>query len=576
MEEVVGVDFGTTNVRIATWDPDSLGLPQSRHIGKDAENLEMMPAVIALQRQQDGSVSLVVGEDALALEEEDNALVIHNIKRWALSSDPYVQWQIDVRKVDWPTWWNPVSRCVEVWGEHFPVKDLMREILKEAVNRASLPDEFNWRSGCPVHAGLDYRSMLNDLMIEIAGTGNLNWVVDEPVLFLTLLWRMGNLQAGSYLVYDLGGGSFDCAVVEVNDNNEMIVYGADGHPLLGGADIQESLRGFDQSVQVDDVYGAVVKKYRYIERSMMSLRDACVSAKEVWGRGENDYPYGEIIFADDNTGEVRFVWQLKYADMGKDLDAIILFGGPTRHQVFKEELERWFGKTKIQLTSELVNVRNAEFTALSMGACYFVQEDDLTYKYSHMVPSRLPIRATLENIHTSEKVEYHPHQHFGEDGTGKFNRSYKFFSPYTSQELKQDQDNPSEYLLTVTRQDGLMLQDSNGNNLELKFNGFLEPRKLLQETANRQPATSLRLIIDRLGYLWVEMKSEGIGLPWTKRFRFPDVERGPDDLPPSPPWQTDAQRRAWVRIQERTRQLEEKKRRQVQANLDRPAHLDVN
>ena len=98
--EVVGIDFGTTNVRISTWDTDSPGLPQPSLIGKNPDTPdapyteEMMPAVVALQRQQDGSVSVAVGEDAVALKEKDNALVIDNIKRWALSSDPFMRWQI--------------------------------------------------------------------------------------------------------------------------------------------------------------------------------------------------------------------------------------------------------------------------------------------------------------------------------------------------------------------------------------------------------------------------------------------------------------------------------------------------
>lgn len=587
--EVVGIDFGTTNVRISIWDTDSSGLPQPCLIGReDPENQEIMPAVVALQRQHDGYVSVVVGEDAVALKGEDNALVIHNIKRWALSSDPFMRWQMDVKGIPWPTWWNPESRCVEMWGEQFPVKDLISRILEEAIARASLPDKYEWRAGCPVHAGLDYRTLLGEVLTESAGNGSLNWVVDEPVLFLTLLWRMGSLEAGSYLVYDLGGGSFDCAVVEVRENGDMIVYGADGHPLLGGADIlgdvisklglsgQEASGDFDPGFLSGDVYSAVIKEGRYIERSMMSLRDAYSSAKVVWGRNPDDYPFGETVFENSDTGEIRFVWQLGYADMAKDLDAVILFGGPTRNTVFAESLGKWFGEDKIKLTSELVNVRNSEFTALSMGACYFSQQEDLTENYSHMVPSRLPINVTLENLHTGEKVEYIPHQHFGEREQRKFDSSYNFFGSYTSQDLRQDQDNPAEYMLTVARQDGLVLQDSNGEDLQLKFNGFMEPRKLLREPGDRQPATSLRLIIDRLGYLWVEMKAEGVGLPWTKLFRFPDIVRGPDDLPPSPPWQTEAQREAWKRIQERIGEQEEKRRLRLVNALNRPAHLEVN
>ena len=588
--QIVGIDFGTTNVRIATWDTDSSGLPQSCLIGQGGSLYpEMMPAVVALRRQQDGSVSIEVGEDAVALSGEDNALVIHNIKRWAQSGDSYMRWQMDVRNVPWPTWWNPESKCVEVWGEQFPVKALMSAILKEAINRAGLPGEFEWRAGCPVHSGLDYRSMLADAIAEFAGRGSPNWVVDEPVLFLTLLWRMGQLNPGSYLVYDLGGGSFDCAVIEVNENNEMIVYGADGHPLLGGADILRDISnklGLDEQALPDDslfsseVYDTVIKERRYIERSMMSLRDAYTSAKVVWGRGPDDYPFGETIFEDDETGEIRFIWQLGYADMTKDLDSIILYGGPTgratQESVFAKNLGRWFGENKIRLTKDLVNVPNSEFTALSMGACYFFEQHDLTENYSHMVPNRLPVNVTLENLHTGEKVEYRPHQHFGEQEPGRIDSSHDFFGAYVSEELTQNSDSPAEYMITVTRQDGLILKGSDGNDLQLNFNGYMEPRKLLQDEGNSQPATRLRLIIDRLSYLWVEMKSEGVGLPWTKLFRFPDVERGPDDLPPSPPWQTEAQREAWGRLQEETKKLEERKKRRVQDTLSHPAHLEVN
>ncbi len=587
--DVVGVDFGTTNVRISTWDVDSLGLPQTREIGRGSpENAEMMPAVVALQRQSDGSVSVKVGEEAIELQGREDTVVVHNIKRWALSSDPYMRWQMGVKGTSWPSWWNPELRCVEVWGERFPARDLIHAILKEAVSRAELADEFEWRAGCPVHADLDYRSMLSDVMTELAGKGSLNWVADEPVLFLTLLWRMGNLDAGSYLVYDLGGGSFDCAVVEVLGDSEMIVYGADGHPLLGGADILQDAaakveaQGTSSPADAigeaagDDYYRAAIKEGRYIERSMMAMRDAYTSSKVVWGRSSNDYPFGEAIFEDSDTGETRFIWQLGYPDMSMDLDAIILFGGPTRNSAFYENLSRWFGESKVKQTSDFLNVRNSEFVALSMGACYFSQQEELTENYSHMVPSRLPINVTLENLQTGEKAEYRPHQHFGEKELGRFEPSYDFFNSYVSQELKQDQNLPTEYLLTVTRQDGLVLQDSNGNDLQLKFDGFMEPKKLLQDPGSRQPATGLRLIIDRMGYLWVEMKSEGVGLNWSKTFRFPDIDRGPDDLPPSPPWQTAAQKGAWARIQEKTSQLEDAMRHRIRETINRPAHLEVN
>ena len=67
--QTVGVDFGTTNVRIATWDSTQPGLlPQTQRIGQG--DASTMPAVIAFQRRPRGATSTIVGEDADALADD--------------------------------------------------------------------------------------------------------------------------------------------------------------------------------------------------------------------------------------------------------------------------------------------------------------------------------------------------------------------------------------------------------------------------------------------------------------------------------------------------------------------------
>ena len=235
--EIVGIDFGTTNVRISTWDPDdpNAGLPQSRLIGRGDTNV--MPVVVALRRQPGGDVSVVVGEDADSMEDGENTLVIRNIKRWALSNDSYVQWRLEINDSEWPKWWNPDLSCVQAWCQHFQVKYLIGEVLKEAVGRAALPEQFEWRAGCPVQSGYDYRWMMAEVLRGLAGQGRVEWVIDEPVLLLAAAQRNIDPDSefklqGSYLVYDLGGGSFDCAFVEVRDTGEMIIYVQDGDAII--------------------------------------------------------------------------------------------------------------------------------------------------------------------------------------------------------------------------------------------------------------------------------------------------------------------------------------------------------
>ena len=554
--EIVGIDFGTTNVRISTWDPDDpgAGLPQSRLIGRG--DTSVMPVVAALRRQEDGTVSTVVGEDADSLEDGPNTLVIRNIKRWALSNDAYVRWRLEVSETERPDWWNADAGCVEAWDQSYQVKDLIAEILKEAVGRAGLPERFEWRAGCPVQAGHEYRSMLAGVLDGIAGQGRVEWVVDEPVLFLAAAQRnidpdSGLKLEGSYLVYDLGGGSFDCALVEVRDTGEMIVYGADGDPLLGGSNIDRELKArlggaenllrlAKEQVSPDNPSvpfgGSVALTWpdveseltggKFVQRSLMAMRDAYISARTV--------VEGEASGADEETGKLSFVWQLGYEDMARDIDGVIMFGGPTRSPFFSQGLGRWFGEAKVMRAGDLIGgVADPELTGVSMGACYYPSGENF-----HLVPARLPYNVALENTTTGrqeDKVEYLPHQYFVDN----FQPAEQFESPW----LPQQRDNPQEYELTITDPDGVVLA-------QMAVDGYME-------AGNRQPATGLRLVIDRLGPVYVEKKSEGIGLSWSKKITF--VE--------NPPWQTEEQRERLEALRLRERQREGQRRYQAQEQM---------
>ena len=561
--EIVGIDFGTTNVRISIWDQD--GWDQDDHgaqspypceIGRGTEN-QAMPVVVALLRRAGGDVDMEIGEDADVLEDGPNTVVIRNIKRWALSGDPYVNWRLEVSNTQWPTWWNPELGCVQVWGHSYSAAELMAAILREAVSRARqdpktpvpLPDRFEWRAGCPVQSGYDYRTLLADVLSGIAGQGNVSWVVDEPVLFLAAAQRNIDPDSpvkleGDYMVYDLGGGSFDCALVDVRNNGEMIVYGADGHPLLGGSNIdrqltakfpapENSLRVAKENVSPDHDQAEIgadasltwtdveteLRGGKFIPLSLMAMRDAYVSARTAVS--------GTVAEENEETGEVRFVWQRDYSDMARDLDGVVLFGGPTKSPFFAENLRRWFGDDKVFLASDLIGgVPDPEITGVSMGACYYPSGNNF-----HEVPSRLPFRVALENVTTGrqeDRVEYRPHQHF----VDTFRPAEQFESPW----LPQERGDPQEYELTITDPDGVVLE-------QVAVDGYLEPD-------GRQPATGLRLVIDRLGPVYVEKRSEGVGLPWTKRFTV--VEH--------PPWQTEEQREMLEALRQRQRERESGRR----------------
>jgi hypothetical protein len=503
-----------------------------------------MPSVIAFQRNPGGDVTVIVGEAAENLNLMDNAdvRVVPNIKRWAMSSDSHVQWHMKARSAEWPTWWDPSNRSVNVWGQAFPVRDIIGKILARAFDEAGIEGQFEWRAGCPVHAGLDYRSDLTHVLSELAGQGSINWVVEEPLLLLALGHRERRDQHGSYLIYDLGGGSFDCALATVHDNGEMIVYGADGHPLIGGVDIDDILTenlvytgytGSQTNIRAAkevlapgepdrDLLGGFTLSWEDVESALsktgilrktpMSLRDAYVAAKGMWKRDEID---NEVLTRDPTTGAVRFVWQSTFRELSEEVDNIILYGGPIKSSFVTGHLKEVFGD-KAKVASEWlesddgVDIPDAELLGVSMGACYFADR-----KSSALYVNRLPARITLENLQTGESIIYEPFEHLSPPN--------KPFNIYVSKPLMQEKNAPQEYELTVTSPDGVVWERHT-------ISGYLEQG---QEGSNlRLPATSLRLVIDQFGRVGVEKHSSGPGLPWTKVVLI--VE--------SPPWQTDFQK----------------------------------
>jgi hypothetical protein len=555
--QVVGIDFGTSNVRIATWDSEGDLPPQPKFIG--AQATPAMPAVVALERQDNGEIAVLTGEKADVLEDEDNhRIVIRNIKRFALSSDSYVQWHLDVRnaheaEAKWPpAWWNSEKRCVQAWGQEYPVWNLIGNILDEAFWRADIQGEYEWRAGCPVHSNYDYRNSLSRILEQVTGqAGAPQSIVEEPLLFLTAARRLGDLERGAFLVYDFGGGSFDSALTELGDQEEILIYGADGHPLLGGSDIddaiaekigytgqrnllrqaKESLNTTNPSVVLQDGttlsmedVDAVLKEGSFGGKSASVLRDAYIGAKYLWkrGNGPDDPPIGEILHRDGNLGTVRFTWQLNWVNLAEDVDGILLFGGPSRHQFLQNNLRKLFGEGKIIFVEELLQgLEEAAITGASIGACYFGDNvrTEAGSLSTPMYVNRIPVRVTLEDLYSGDKVQYDPFEHLVSHPKRPFDDyvSQKYLSRYS-----HEPHGENRYELTIATVDDVLLTVKGRDGIERDrhpVDPYISTRSLRAE---------LRLVIDRYGRVGVEQWE-----PNSARSRYLILE--------DTPWQNDLQ-----------------------------------
>ena len=555
MTKIVGIDFGTVNVRITHWDVDSGANPVSAPIGEGG--VSWMPSVIAFQKRADGEIGVEVGETADRSGNVLNTEVIHNIKRWALSSDPYIhgliEWTFQKKKNPWPEWFDRNTRSIRLWDETvMTAEEAITRILKEAISRAGLAGAAaEWRAGCPVESDLIYRRALVAALDQLGCGGKVKWVAEEPLLLLSLAKRTARLEDGRYLVYDLGGGSFDCAVVEVNnfqsdggstgteaaDERTVIVLAQEGL-MLGGVDIDDMI----VNKLVEGGYGGLLQSVR-IAKEQLSSENPAVSlgdgheltledVEKIIGQGEfinrtvtamvNAYSKARILFRSDASAPGG--WNSILKEMVEDVRGVLLVGGPTRMDYFAEELGKIFGAEKILTASDLTQTEGTggmpdpELTALSHGACY------LSAGATPLTVDRIPANITLKVTDGHLTIE---------DGYEAFQRLpfRTLLAPHTGKWIALDTKAPKTYSVQVTDPDGELLEESRQYSMRMPRQDYLGPL-----------ADQVRLVVDRLGGVKVNLAAGFMDVPNPMEqdhviFRNPLWQPlvNPDEAIPPPP-----------------------------------------
>ena len=495
MTKIVGIDFGTVNVRIAQRDDDSETMQCAIGIG---DNPWWMPAVIAFRKQPNGELETVVGEAADALSSDPDAIVVRNIKRLATASDKslkdVIEWYFEQKGTSWDDWLDPATRSIRLWDDNaVSSEEAMKLILKEAIARAGLAGEVaEWRAGCPVSSDLAYRKALIAALDELGCEGRVEWVVAEPLLLLALGMGRGTLASGELcMVYDLGGGSFDCAVARVEDGG-LTVYANEGLPR-GGTDIDRLLKqaGIDWN---DERVSEILEDDGFVNETLMAMLNAYHKA-------------GAILKLPDDEGEYshNLNWSGGIESMIADIDKFLITGGPTESPHFLAKLEEALGESgteKMMTADELVEeagmeyLEDAKLTALSHGACYM--RDNQFFPVS---VDRAPATITLTVS----------------DGCNTEEDSYEAFSrmpyrnpnaPYKGHWVTLQSDDAKTYLVVAENADGEILRDTNGRPMRVEH-----PMRMPRDGYIGPVADRAKLVIDRFGSVWVRLQAGSPDIP---------------------------------------------------------------
>ena len=537
MTKIVGIDFGTTNVRIA--QRDNGGDTESCAIGRDGN--EWMPAVIGFTKQPNGDVQTVIGEAANDLANAPNAIVVPNIKRLATASDrnvrEVIEWYFERNGTDWGEWLDPQNRSIRVWDEKtVSAEKAVKLILKEAIARAGLAGEAaEWRAGCPVSCDLAYRNALTAALDELGCGGKVAWITEEPLLLLALgngigsraLGEDGN-DGGLYMVYDLGGGSFDCAVARI-EGDRLTVYANEGMPQ-GGADIDRLLAQAGINDWNDERVSEILDDGGFITETLTAMLNAYHKANTILKFTEDE---GEYV--------PNLNWSKGIKSMTDDIDKFLVVGGPTENPYFLTKLKEALGGVSAEkiVTSDYMvqaagrtDINDARITALSHGACYMVGK-----QYFPVSVDRVPATITLTVS----------------DGCDTEEGAYEAFSrmpyrnpnaPYEGRWVALKSDGAKTYRVVAENADGDVFRDSKGRPMRVEY-----PMRMPRDGYIGPIADRVKLVIDRFGSVWVRIAAG-----------YPNVPQPLEDnvvIWRTPPWQTDLQKAAMDTLEEIQRQREE-------------------
>jgi molecular chaperone DnaK len=358
MSKIVGIDLGTTNSLVAIVDS---GIPM---VLADAEGHRLTPSVVHVP----GAEMLpVVGHAANRSRIVKPAETVYSVKRFIGRRGGDVPREETL--VTYPVLAagsGPVA--IPLHGRDWTPEEISAEVLKklkgdaeasleEAVTRAviTVPAYFN-----------DAQRNATKRAGELAGF-TVERIVNEPTA-AALAYGLDKLKEKAKIaVYDLGGGTFDLSILELN-HGVFQVLSTNGNTRLGGDDIDRALTEF-LIEKVAAAGGPTLNHPKPETRNpehlstLSRIREAAEAAKI-----KLSTETGVNIALPFLTPEFSFSFKLTRAELerlarpvvdrtrahclrsladakleARQLDQVILVGGQTRMPLVRQLVAQWFG-----------------------------------------------------------------------------------------------------------------------------------------------------------------------------------------------------------------------------------------
>jgi molecular chaperone DnaK len=356
MSDVIGIDLGTTNSCVAVMEGGQV------RVIENSEGERTTPSIVAYQDEEK-----LVGRPAKNQGVINPKRTLHAIKRLIgrRFDDPIVKKDMDIVTYDIVKADNG-DAWVEVDGKKLAPQQVSAEIL---IKMKKTAEDYLGREvkaaviTVPAYFNDSQRQATKDAG-RIAGL-EVKRIINEPTA-AALAYGMDKKQGDATIaVYDLGGGTFDISIIDINDvdgEHQFEVLATNGNTFLGGEDFDMRLINF----LIDEFKKESALDLRKDPIALQRLREAAEKAKiELSSREQTEVnlPYITADASGPKHLSIRITrakleglvedlisatiepCKTALKDAGKsvtEITAVILVGGQTRMPKVQEAVKEFF------------------------------------------------------------------------------------------------------------------------------------------------------------------------------------------------------------------------------------------
>lgn len=366
-ELVVGIDFGTTNSLIA------ISQDYKAKIIKMEDGAQLVPSIIGFD-----SGEVIVGKEANNCNDK-----VRSIKRLLAKSYSEINSNPNLLNLSSVIYDDNNIPKIELLGTGKALAEIASEIFKYLKNQAqiALGAELE-KAVVSVPAYFDDEARGQVLLAAKLAGLNVIRLISEPTA-AAYAYGLSKSTRGSYLVYDLGGGTFDVSILNMHEGVlQVVAIGGDN--MLGGDDIDYVIAEYISLELAKEMSAELIQSAKKIKEdfSLKSEITMSIEGSEITISKEK---YEEIISPIINK-TIKIAEEVLSEAEDIELDGIILVGGSTRIAQISEKLQGAFG-------ARIYNDIDPD-RIVALGAA--MQAENLTAKSSSLLIDVVPLSVGLE------------------------------------------------------------------------------------------------------------------------------------------------------------------------------------